>query len=335
VRLVVLRRGTASALDDLAKMLISGRTETGITAHSIISAGIPEEAAKQYIGVADTLWQLAQDLNAKGCDANEIATACKVWALQLAEQTGGKLVAFGIIKNAHDKLKREAAYVPVGSSPEQFLVSLKETHAVPRERSTSTSPFDHREFLEWELSTCEKVKFASQNRDILRLLASACFALHQDVQKAFNVDLWRCHDFLMAAIQQRRLPPGTPDYPDRLGDMLPMLNNLVNSQITISEEASNEPNGSARALTATLRSNAAAVWLITTLAKTLSSGNGVRNLHMRQMWLVLGTIPPQELRESTKMFAGTYFDKHLSDELVLEQWSHVNDRNVFLASLIR
>jgi hypothetical protein len=162
------------------------------------------------------------------------------------------------------------------------------------------------------------------------LFAAACFALHQDMKKAMKIDLWRCDDVLQAAIEERRPPPapGGLEFPDRLLKSILMLKEIGDSNLDISEQ----PNAKDVVLKATFRANAAAIWLLTAMAKTQTAK--IQQSNMIYIWLLLGMVSAEDLIEPAKFFTGNYFDGVSCEQLALEDWPKIDDPNIFLASLI-
>jgi hypothetical protein len=310
--------------------LAGAKREHGITATAIMGTKFPQQPAWYHDKVGITLWHRVQDLNSKGYDTDEIAAACANLTFQLAEKVSDKWLACGIIKNAHNKLSCEPAYAPTGLSSHAFLVSLKEQSVQGAQRSGPSLFEDARKLLEWEIATCNVVKSSSENPQTFRLLAAACFALHQDMKKAMKIDLWRCDDVLQAAIEERRPPPapGGLEFPDRLLKSILMLKEIGDSNLDISEQ----PNAKDVVLKATFRANAAAIWLLTAMAKTQTAK--IQQSNMIYIWLLLGMVSAEDLIEPAKLFTGSYFDGISCGQLALEDWPKIDDPNIFLASLI-
>jgi hypothetical protein len=330
VRLWVLERGSVATLKHLEQVLAGAKREHGIPATAIMGTEFPQQPAWYHDKVGITLWHRVQDLNSKGYDTDEIAAACANLTFQLAEKVSDKWLACGIIKNAHNKLSCEPAYAPTGLSSHAFLVSLKEQSVQGAQRSGPSLFEDARKLLEWEIATCNVVKSSSENPQTFRLLAAACFALHQDMKKAMKIDLWRCDDVLQAAIEERGPPPapGGLEFPDRLLKSILMLKEIGDSNLDISEQ----PNAKDVVLKATFRANAAAIWLLTATAKTQTAN--IQQSNVIYIWLLLGMVSAEDLIEPAKLFTGSYFDGISCGQLALEDWPKIDDPNIFLASVI-
>jgi hypothetical protein len=338
VRLSVLNRGTADTLFALRGNLEGEYTDDGLPAQSIIDVGLPPISARDEGKIRTTLWQLVQDLNARGYSPEDIATACFLSATKNAERSGGKVIRFGIIKRAIDSLKWEPVFQNGRPPLETYLLSLPENYAEYKggvDISVDVGAALDDQFSNWGPSVVEMVESVFQNKDFLEQLAAACFALQQDVHKKFKVDMWRCDDYLLAAVTEQAMsPPLELDFPDRLLEAFGAVNGMINSNLDESDRQAREAKSKTDELLATMRANAAGVWVLTLLAK-MRAKNKLRNSHMRSIWLMLGTIQAEELVEPAKMFTGTFLDGISAGTLDLDNWPRVNHRGLFLASLIR
>ena len=131
------------------------------------------------------------------------------------------------------------------------------------------------------------------------MLSGAVFALHQDMLKARGVDMRK------GGMSR-----------DQALSTLNTLYDIDDANLDLLQQeppTQNEQTYQTHAVSARLRSTAARVWLSTTYASEAESfgtkpGSATMlNLGVGNLWLMLGTVGANQLRENANFFTGSYF----------------------------
>jgi hypothetical protein len=162
------------------------------------------------------------------------------------------------------------------------------------------------------------------DRAFFLMLSGAVFALHQDMLKARGVDM-RKTDVLSSVALHRF---GT--FHERVRSTMNALYDIDDTNLDLLQQerpAQTEQTYQVHAASARMRSTAARVWLLTTYARvveclgTKPSLATLLNLGVSNMWMMLGAVNADDLRENANFFTGTYFDVR-SRPMNFDHWPH-------------
>jgi hypothetical protein len=176
-----------------------------------------------------------------------------------------------------------------------------------------------------ERSTSLLMKKYFEDREVFTMICGAVFALHQDVLKAFGVDMRKTHDGLpLVAAMEKRHPHPLGPFPTRVRFAMEKLQGIDDFNLNFIENGCpahvNKEEYGVQSMMARMRSIAARVWLLTILSKSREA-TGLK-LGVTNMWLMLQMVPAIDLVADAEIFTGTYFDGISSNPMDLKQWHY-------------
>jgi hypothetical protein len=161
--------------------------------------------------------------------------------------------------------------------------------------------------------TISMVRIISHDRTLLLMLAGAVFALHQDMLKA-RVDMRNLGVFS-----------------ERVRPMLNALYDIDDNNLDVlhgSHPAECAQTSQTHMISARLRSAAARIRLLTLHAR-VGEGLGITahvvtilNLGVGNLWMMLGVVRAEDLRETATFFAGSYFEGVRSKPMKIKDWPY-------------
>jgi hypothetical protein len=176
------------------------------------------------------------------------------------------------------------------------------------ERSADVDRF----WLDTMENTISIVRAVFADHALFLLLCGAVFALQQDMLKAHGIDVRKV----------RTSPEQTRSTLNKLYDIDDMNLDLLQEPVQIRQSYR------AHSISARMRSIAARIWLLTNYASvaesfgTKPSSATILNLGVGNLWMMLGTVGADELRENANFFSGTYFSGVWSKSMHLKHWPH-------------
>jgi len=189
---------------------------------------------------------------------------------------------------------------------------------------------DDRFWLDTMEDTISIVRMTFSDRALFLMLSGAVFALHQDMLKARGVDM-RTTDVPSGVALDTMVPhkPGT--FPERVRSTMNALYDIDDTSLDLLQQqrpAQTEQTYQSHAVSARMRSTAARVWLLTTYATvvealgTKPSLATILNLGVSNMWMMLGAVGADDLRENANFFTGTYFTGVRSKPMNPKHWPY-------------
>ena len=166
--------------------------------------------------------------------------------------------------------------------------------------------------------TISMVRMIFNDRTLFLMLAGAVFALHQDMLKACGMDMRNVTMFS-----------------DGIRPALNALYDIDDNNLELLQ--GQQPTQSAQTyqthiVSARMRSIAARIWLLTTYARVgerlgmKANLATILNLGVGNLWMMLGVINADDLRETAKFFTGTYFSGVRTKTMKLKDWPHRPER---------
>ena len=191
---------------------------------------------------------------------------------------------------------------------------------------------DDRFWLDTMENTISLVRMIFSDRALFLMLSGAVFALHQDMLKARGVDM-RKTDVLSGVALDTLIPHKLGTFPERVRWSMNALYDIDDTNLDLVQQrpAQTEQKYQAHAVSARMRSTAARVWLLTTYATVVESLGTkpslatLLNLGVGNMWMMLGAVNADDLRENANFFTGTYFSGVRSKPMNLNHWPHRPD----------
>jgi hypothetical protein len=170
-----------------------------------------------------------------------------------------------------------------------------------------------RVWIDMECSTMALMKDFMAAGDLLQMFAGAVFALQQDTLLMYSVDMWKTDDTLMNAVMDRMRPSRHGDFPERLVLVLKALYAIDNANLDVTENRVPPPGVSqqehtAKIIIASMRSQAARVWLMTINSKIENSDAAQIKLGVMTMWLMLQAVPGAIAAKEALNFSGDYYN---------------------------
>ena len=162
--------------------------------------------------------------------------------------------------------------------------------------------------------TLSIVRMIFADRALFLMLSGAVFALHQDMLKARGIDMRKVGVFRE---QVRSILNALYDIDDANLDLLQQ-----------ERSAQTERTYQTHSVSARTRSTAARIWLLTTYATvaesfgTKPSSATILNLGVGNLWMMLGAVGADELRENANFFTGSYFSDVRSQSMNPKHWPH-------------
>jgi hypothetical protein len=160
--------------------------------------------------------------------------------------------------------------------------------------------------------TISMVRIISHDRTLLLMLAGAVFALHQDMLKARGVDMRK-------------------GFSERVRPTVNALYDIDDNNLDLlqgSHSAEGAQTYQTHMVAARLRSAAARIWLLTLHAR-VGEGLGIAanlvtilNLGVGNLWMMLGVVRAEDLRETATFFTGSYFEGVRSRPIKLKDWPY-------------
>jgi hypothetical protein len=180
----------------------------------------------------------------------------------------------------HDDEIRAAG--PPPSPPPETTRSAPPQPSKPQQPSvpqpappTSGISEEFRMWIEMECSTMELMKNFMADGDLLGMFAGAVFALQQDTLLMYSVDMWKTDDVLLNVAMDRMRPSRHGDFPERLALVHKALYAVDNVNLDIRDRTAppdtSQQQHNAKIIIATMRSQAARVWLMTINSKIKNS----------------------------------------------------------------
>jgi hypothetical protein len=187
-------------------------------------------------------------------------------------------------------------------------VSLAAAGDALSERSADVDRF----WLDTMEDTISIVRAVFADHALFLLLCGAVFALQQDMLKAHGIGVRK----VRTSREQARSTL------NKLYDIDDVNFDLLQEPVQIRQTYR------AHSISARMRSIAARIWLLTNYASvagsfgTKPSSATILNLGVGNLWMMLGTVGADELRENANFFTGTYFSGVRSKSMHLKHWPH-------------
>ena len=173
-------------------------------------------------------------------------------------------------------------------------------------------------WLETMEDTISMVRMIFNDRTLFLMLAGAVFALHQDMLNACAVDMRKL------GVLSEGIRPTLNALYDIDDNNLDLLQGPPPTQSAQSYQT--------HMVSARMRSVAARIWLLTTYARVgerlgmKANLATILNLGVGNLWMMLGVINADALRETARFFTGSYFSGVRTKTMNLKDWPHRPER---------
>ena len=167
--------------------------------------------------------------------------------------------------------------------------------------------------------------YIGSSTELFTLLASAVFALHQDIMKKFAIDLRRTDDMVLAAALDKMQPHPLGSWPERAMMAMKSLHQIdtLNLQ-TLAKEAETLSKEDKTKMFLTLmlkmRSLAARIWLMTMYERIDPK---FLKLGVITIWSMLSVVEFKALEEDAKLFSGSFFEGVKCENFNSAHWPHM------------
>jgi hypothetical protein len=262
------------------------------------------------------------------CPLGLTANALAVLVMVIAEKYFDQITWMSMLMVACNDIAKGKYdhYQQAGSgahSPPQQQQSEQPSVSKPVPSTGTPEEKEHRVLAHMESSTMEFMNDlrANVNGNLFEMFAGAVFALHQDTLLRYTIDMWLTDDRELNHAWDRMRPSPLGQFPERLGLLIEALFAVANANrangTAPPRDVSVTPEFAVTLLIATMRSQAAQVWLMTILR---GSATARIKPGLEKMWLMLQAVPSEIVAREAVYFSGSYYDNFRTETFYPGRW---------------